>query len=595
MFGSNFYSSCLIDLSELIQSETTDFFDPFIEDVVIGGVPVLRPIPVFLKNYRGTSGDAVNRGDVASAYRAVRRFFFMDNYTSDSIVQYLTNLSIRFEMSSDGANRIRPPVLELEYTQYQRNDIARDPSIVRLTKETLTHVPFHFQVLYTSDNSGFWSAVQTLFIVVVALSVFYVIFNIFLYLRTDGQDGFSCSVMLGSIALFFDIVASALFLIAFFFGIYVLFAFKSGSRFYLPPEEELEELLLPVLWICFGFKLFSCLLFVAIQAGMNVFIVDWEDPDVDDMANANWRRLLVANQWNRVLTTRHYNVPFSLLAFVFFFEGLRWDLASAPIPTFSLIDTGTESLILKVAIMSAVWFVLIAIECLVTVFLIWRVFGDPFESLVDLCVTSNLSLFMQSSLFHGYYINGKSNAEIDVLGKEATRIDGAHRVFETFLSLEARHGFNDLYNSLLAQTGAPSVYGLAQHLSGDIPKSVLAAYRPINTFLAKFFSGKSDFRFGIQEESIVQQLLGLTPTFVNDSILTAVRKSGFRYCLLNKLQWRIQFTYLVMMICLEEATGSTCIAAIIIYLIDVAIVKWSSNLGRANLGRKSLLDDRLFL
>jgi hypothetical protein len=35
IFGSNFYRQCLIDLSELVNSETTDFFDPFIEDTIV--------------------------------------------------------------------------------------------------------------------------------------------------------------------------------------------------------------------------------------------------------------------------------------------------------------------------------------------------------------------------------------------------------------------------------------------------------------------------------------------------------------------------------------------------------------------------------
>jgi meckelin len=339
----------------------------------------------------------------------------------------------------------------------------------------------------------------------------------------------------------------------------------------------------------------SSLIFVAIQTGLRVFVVDWDEPGPDDIPNSNWRRILVANQWNRVLTVRHFNIPFTLLVFVFLIEGLHWNLIATPIPTVSLIDTGSQYVILKFTVMSFVWFAIIGIECILTKFVIWRIFGDPFESLVDLCKTSNLSLFMQSSLFHGYYINGKSNAEIDTLGKAATRIGGGHRVFETFMAFEARQAFCDLYNAMLAQTGTPSAYGLRPHLAGDIPNTVFAAYKQINDFLITFFAGKSQFLFVVQEESVMQQLVGFTPTVIADSVFMGVRPSGFRRCLFNGMQWKIQFAYLIMLICIEHASGSACIAAVIVYVIDVAIVKLSGNIGRANLASKSLLDDRLFL
>jgi hypothetical protein len=169
----------------------------------------------------------------------------MDNYTSDTVVQYLTNFSIRFDMSRDGDRRIGPPLLEFEYTQICRQDIVHERNIVQLTKKTLTHIPFYFQVLCTENASGFWSVVQILFSVVLSLSLFYIIFKIILYMRVDGQDGCSTSVILGCLGLVLDIVASALFLIAFCLGFYLFFAFKATASFDFPPEENMNAYLLP--------------------------------------------------------------------------------------------------------------------------------------------------------------------------------------------------------------------------------------------------------------------------------------------------------------------------------------------------------------
>jgi hypothetical protein len=89
---------------------------------------------------------------------------------------------------------------------------------------------------------------------------------------------------------------------------------------------------------------------------------------------------------------------------------------------------------------------------------------------------------------------------------------------------------------MLAQTGAPSAFGLKRHLASDIPKTAFAAYKEVNEFLKRFFTGKSQFQFAVQQESVVQQLAGLTPTVINHSVLTIVRTSSYRYCLFNKLQ-----------------------------------------------------------
>jgi hypothetical protein len=139
------------------------------------------------------------------------------------------------------------------------------------------------------------------------------------------------------------------------------------------------------------------------------------------------------------------------------------------------------------------------------------------------------------------------------------------------------------------------VFGLRPHLAGNIPNTVFAASKHVNDFLGKFFTRKSLFLFAVQPESMVQQIVGFPLTVIADSVLAVVRPSSYRYCLLSKLEWRLQFWYLVVIVCIENATGSAAIAAVLVYLLDALIVKWVQTAGRANLSRKSLLDDRLYL
>jgi hypothetical protein len=165
----------------------------------------------------------------------------LDDYTSGSqgVVQYLTNVSIVFTRHPGGDKRILPPLFQIEYSQIMTADIRADPSIVRLTKETLTHHRFNFEVRYMEDMAYFWSAVQIIFSVVISLAIVYAIFRVAMYVRVEGQAGLHPSIMLGAAGLGLDIVGSSLFAVVFFLGFYIFAGFKSGSDLLLPPEEVL--------------------------------------------------------------------------------------------------------------------------------------------------------------------------------------------------------------------------------------------------------------------------------------------------------------------------------------------------------------------
>jgi hypothetical protein len=113
--------------------------------------------------------------------------------------------------------------------------------------------------------------------------------------------------------------------------------------------------------------------------------------------------------------------------------------------------------------------------------------------------------------------------------------------------------------------------------------------------MVELFAERSEFQIVIAPEAPLQEFIGLVPTVMNDSIFSVVPPSAFQGCLVGGLQWRLQFWYLVFFISFDWLTGSSCIAALIIYLVDVIIMRWCKTVGRANLSRKMLLDDRLFL
>jgi hypothetical protein len=225
LFGMNFFSDCLIDLSQIMEQETTDFFDPLIEDDSETGISILKPVVVLIRNYDLS---------IQSESRPVRRFFLFDNYTTpetDRWVQYISNFTITFRNRPGQGDHIYPPIFELQYSQVRRGDIVARPDAVRLKEETLTHTPFTFQVLYTSDLTSFWSSVLIVFTIFLVMSLFYNIFKLVMFACLNCQDDVSASVVLGCVALIFDIVGSGLFFTCLAIGFYVFCAFKGSGIF----------------------------------------------------------------------------------------------------------------------------------------------------------------------------------------------------------------------------------------------------------------------------------------------------------------------------------------------------------------------------
>ncbi|OHT06036.1 hypothetical protein TRFO_05677 [Tritrichomonas foetus] len=613
-FGYNYYSECFVDLNELVTGDSTDLFDAFIEDGAVNGIPVLRPVPVFLKNYRGIRGEAVNRGKSEANYRAVRRFFVNDNYTSNQIVQHMTNFSITFNLKTDRSKQILPPLFTIEYDQVYRSDLETSDFVVKIDEESVTHPTYSFSVLYVMQMNGFWNALTIVFSISVALGFVYICFKLFMFLRTHATDGANFSFIMGVLGYIFDIVGTVLFVVAFAFAVYVFIFFKFQSAVFicLPPEEDFK-ILVPILWTTLALKFVGMVFLIIMKSSTNVFIIDWENPKEKDIPVSSWRRIMVANEWNRILTVRQYSMPFTVLTMAFIIGGFNLNLLSTPIPSTKLIDMDKEYLILRFAFTSFVWLLLVLVEFIWCRFIFWPLFGNPFLNFVDLCSTSNISVLIRMSSFQGYYIHGRNthgraDEELNELRKQLDAEkkgqaqhrgilpDTPNQVFQTFFAPEFRHQLNDLYDSQLAQTGAPSVLSIRPHVAGDIPHAAYETNQEVNDFLRDFFSKKStDHSFVIQPESCSQELINSAPTVIEESVLTIVKDWMYKNALIGGIEWRLQLFYLVIFVCIGIPTNSPSISAIVVFIVDVIIVKIFNMMGRANLSKKSLLDDRFFL
>lgn len=614
-FGYNYYSQCYIDLSELSFYDTTDLFDPFIEDGrTSDNKIILRPIPVVIKNYRGVEGTEINRnGKRRTTQRAVRRFFINDNYTSDTVAQYLTSFSIEFNVKDD-KHSMYPPIFTLEYTQVYKKDLEQTVTRVKIDEETVINPKFSFQVQYIKDNSEYWQALIILFSIILSIGVIYIILAGFITIRNDAIDGCKLPLFMGMMGNFLDTGGTVVFLIAFSFSLYTFFFYKfqKSTFLFLPPEEDFD-MLIPALWIIFGLKLVGIIFIVISKSGIDFFQIDWESPKADDIPISGWRRISVANEWNRLITVRHYSISFTVLALAFIIGGFNLNLLATPIPSTELIEIDKQYQVLRFAFTSFVWLLLILFQFIWIKFIIWPIFGSPFLNFVDLCTTSNISVLIRISSSHGFYIHGKSptgqtdieldkmrqNFELennDLVPKRGLINDTTNQVFEVFFAAGFRNQLNELYNSQLASIGSPSVLGCSKHIDGDNPSIAYEINKDIGEFLKKFLSQRiKEHRFVVQNESILQQLINFSPTVIEETVFSIVGDSRYKKALLAGIEWRIQMFYLAICNVIGLYSDSPCIPVFVIFCIDVVLIKICNLLGRANLAKKALLDDRFFL
>lgn len=612
-FGYNYYINCYIDMNELIMTDSTDFFDPFIEDGEYNGKVILRPIPVILKNYRGYQGDDVNRGKSDSNYRAVRRFFMNDNYTSNEIVQHIKSFGVTFTIKKNDKHSIYPPIFTIEYSQFRRDQLNGQDFIVEINEETISNPKYNFEVKYLREMNGFWQAIIIIFCLLVAVGLVYYFVQVVMFIRIYAVDGVRSSSVFGIIGNFFDLMGTIFFVVcfAFAFYIFVFFKFQHSTYICLPEESEFKPLI-PILLVALLMKLIGIIFITVMKSSINVFIIDWEKPKEEDIPISGWRRIIVANEWNRILTVRHYNVAFTVLSMAFIIGGFKLEYLSTPIPSTELIDMDKKYYILRFAFTSFVWLLLILFQLLMTHFVIWPIFGNPFFNFIDLCSTSNISVLIRTCSFHGYYIHGRSphfssdedmdeltanlkREKLDQVPKRGLINGSTEQVFETFLTDDCRHQLNDLYNSQLAQTGSPSVLNLKPHVAADIPHAAYETNQEVNEFLKQFFSNESDNKFVVQPKNCVQSFFNIAPTALEESVLTVIGDAAYRESMIAGIEWKLQLFYLLIFACIGIVVSSPCIPAIVVYIIDFIFVKIYNVMGRANLARKTLLDDRFFL
>ena len=532
-------------------------------DNIIGKpFPVIRPIPILLKNYRDQTGADINRQKDESQYKLFRRFFLYDNYTSygnpANVVQVLSDITIVFTIRSTDRSAIQTPYFILEYTQLNNNSNFSPK--------------FSFNVQYTTDMKSFWDSVLYVFIVLTIL-----------------------------IIAFFLSTGLLLFIICLAYGLFILWFFKWTKKniIFLPPEDDFF-IFFPVIWVTFGLLLIGIILKIYLQTDLELFLVDWENPHKKELSVSAWRRILIGNEWCKITTTRAYSISFTLICVLFIVKGFNTILLASPIPSSKIIDVGCTYKILRFTYVSFIWLLLILVQYILINFVYWKIAGNPFINFLEVCRTAKISCFLLINNNHGFYLHGKKNDLHADVGIESLNEDmdmnesidmnddneeaAQGKVFEIYLTSDLSQVIQEKYYSLKI--------GIDRHEKAPAPYET---YNSMNTFFRQFIEQTDTINKYFVKEWQFVQMIDLGPEIIDDSIFTKASDQQFKYSMMYGIQGFLMIFYLVLFTSLDVTIYSPEIGAFAVFMIDWIVFYIFKYRSRYKLSAKGLLDSRFLI
>ncbi|KAI5520868.1 negative regulation of centrosome duplication [Trichomonas vaginalis G3] len=606
--GYNYMSDCLFNLDNFVDTYSNELYDIYVQDgETDSGIAIIRPIPV-VDSSNSDNADARDNGDITPG----RRFFIHDNTTREATFQYATEIRFSVGISSSDTSKILVPYINLTYSTSNTNVLnstERDTfdTIVKPTYGDAIQA-FQFEVRYTIDNTEFWRIVTIIFFIVLILGLGYLLVYCFFYGRTNGEAGMNSKIIMKYLSAFFNIFGTVLFLIVWVFSFYLwcFFKLQKSTHTALLDQKEYDRRLIPCMWIAFVFKVFASFLQVYVQSTYDIFIIDWESPRSEASPISTWRRIMIANEWNRIIPIRSYNFAFTLITLVFLLNGFDWVNLSSPIPITKYLDTGEHYKILIIALTTALFVAIIFIQYIWNYWIRWRFFGNPFYNFLDLCSNANLSVLIMESPNHGHYLHGRSlhTHSDDTMAKLNENLEDESKGLvgtRGLLPNTTEQCFEVLFNSKFMQKYIAALNNMDAHISGlkvrakMIQPTTVKAADDMNTTLKAFFDNQHEDKFQVIPMSVMHQILRYTPVASETTLLAIESEASYSNLLLSGIEWKLATFYIIMFTCIEIHTRSPGIAAFCVYIVDFILVTMYYKLAKNTLAKKSLLDDRFLL
>jgi len=623
---TTFYKiECQLKLSQLL-TEQTVFYDVYL----LLNNKDLYPVPVLVENI------AVNQDSDRSKWVLTRRIFLIDNESGrtregvTSVIQYASSIALSYRLRDDG--KIHPPLLKIKYTAV---------SVSNPVTEQLLDVKF--EVNYEMEIEKIKRGIEISIGVLSILGIIYAGIRIISWRRRENLQMIDCT----SLVTFFIFLCSALSFV--FLSVLIgasvqwLFFFKEQTTVIrVLPTSSQEQLIKALLLAGFIMKFIDVIHIIYTQISFDIFFVDWERPRGSISLNTEgkaknittpvsiMRTLFVANEWRELQTTRRIKPTLQLILVIFFLKvvGLEHWSTTDPISR-TAVDTnihfiGEINLTLRVAVVSLTFLLIAIVQWFIFGFIYERFIGDALGDFIDFCSISNISLFVISHSYYGYYIHGRSvhgrsdsslhelyeqfqREEDNLCGRRGLEPNTDKQTFEIALTVKFKNEYSKIKQPLLTrdiqgqrrgQLPARQNPGLpGAQLNPALERSVLA-YTQMNKYLSSFMEHAIlDNDYIVKDKYFMEKLLKneLQPPldkcqFYNDD------SRAFSEVLLYGQEWSLLIFSLFLFMVIDWASNwNIILAAIITYFVDIAIVTIRDSMGKKNLADKTMVDERFLI
>ncbi|KAM6910050.1 meckelin [Xenentodon cancila] len=625
-FGTAYQESCDLSLAELIVACPEPlFFDVFM-DLVGSEDRKLLPLPTLVQNQQ-YNGRFINQDTMRNWYLS-RRVFLVDTLSgrekstssSPKVIRVATSIKIRFQLvprTQEG--QIFPPLMTVTYTDVLIKDI-----------NTQT-VSATFAVEYEMDQSETRTKTDTALGVMGGMAVLYSLLKTVSWKRRIASPLIDVETIVKFLLLYAGDLANVFFVVTVGTGVYWLIFYKAQQFVsVLLPLPSQEEQFVTYIGCAFALKAVQFLHKLILQVSVDIFLIDWERPRSkagktvqatretkrDSSPVSIWRTYFVANEWNELQTVRKISPTFQIMTVLFFLEVLGFSNLALRDPWSTLERSPQDysppySLILRYALAATLW---LCIGLLQVIF--FTVFYEHFvenkiRQFVDLCSVSNISVLLFSHRCFGYYIHGRSvhgHADTNMeemnnnLKRERESLCGQRgllpntdiQTFQVSFTNHLRIQYDRIQDSLIRRN-RPS--RLMDASTANLSELQFRAYNTMNHFLGSFIDhAHPDMDYIVKDKLALERVIGM-------EFLEPIDKSIFyndeAHSFSDVLFYGNEATLLVfdtLFFCVVDLGSQSFVLAAVLTYVQQVIFRFIRNaLGRQNLARKTLVDQRFLI
>lgn len=616
-YGTSYSEICSIDFGELGTPKGDSlfsanlFYEPYFVDDNFG--MAMYPIPVELVENDGFMfGDEKYKSTerVASMHR---RFFLVDSIsgygssgdTFPKAIRVARRLNIAFRTREEG--KMYPPFVQVEYED------------IEISGPTVKN-RIQFQVIYASENSDLRDVLPDIVIAVCIIAGLLSTLKIRAERRRDNKVEVDAAAVFAAADIFGSAFANIMFFMLSAIGIYYVVWSKPDARTF-PPRSEIDDFMFQqCLYAAASLKFFQIAAIIYKQCTTDVFLIDWEKPQNSGNASGTeiggikraqevslWRMILIANEFNELQCYR--KVPFEHLLVIIFTFLLNWDAAQLASQNPMVVDgyIGEDSRVLRFGV-AAILYISITAVLWVLYKIFYRIkIEEKMGQFEDLCSVSNISVFMLTHRYYGFYIHGRSvhgfadvglktmktqmrREKSDLTGRRGLISDTDEQCFQIHVPEAIRTQWDSIFLNLVNESAIEAKNG---GTTGDeqYDNNAAAAYKTINDFLIAYInhSFKEELDYVVKEKGHLQRLLSTVPAITTVGTFYTDRSRKWTSTMFYGEEANLIAFEFFIFVLVDWETQSWYWAITTTYIVAYTVKYIRSTYGAENITRKTLI------